>query len=260
MGLMSSSEETTAADWFTLKRAGKKGSPILFVSGPPTSGAIFERVQERLAPRRTVAIEGIADPSSFDPERFAVELQRLCDVEEVRVVVAHGLALPLVLKSNLQNLDLLIVSNGPVGKLDLFTRTLSRMPRIAMEKALLRPGVFNKWLASSVGLRRAVVNPYVMDRETVQSLSHPYLSTIEARKMTARWLKELPGLLPVSMPSDTKVVAIWGDLDSLYPVEEINKFQVFEIFLIPGGRFLHPQERPWELADACIEIIEKSVT
>ncbi len=256
--MATNAEQSQAHSWFTLNRVGSKGSPVLFVSGPPTSGAVFARVQERLSPRRSLAVECVAFPEEFSAERFQEELGRLCEQEGVRVLVVHGLALPLVLGASLPMIDLLVLSNGPLSRLDVFSKTLSKLPQVAMEKALLRPGLFTKWLASSVGLRRAVVNPYVMDPETVQELSQPFLATPAARKMTALWLKSAARCLPVEIPSDTKVVAIWGDLDFLYKAEEIEQFQDVDLILVPGGRFLHPQERPWELADACLELCANS--
>ena len=113
-------------------------------------------------------------------------------------------------------------------------------------------------MASSVGFRRAVVNPYVMDKETVDRLSESFLSSPESRSLTAAWLKGLSGLLPVELPVDKKVVALWGDSDPLYPVESLPQSGSMELLPIPGGRFMHPQERPWEMADACTELLEKS--
>lgn len=248
---------TEKNSWFLLRRAGTEGRPVLFVSGPPTSGAIFQRVQERLAPRRSIAIEGLANAESFDAATFSREFKALCEAENVGAVVVHGLALPLVLQSDLAAVELLVLSNGPLRRLDPFTRALSRVPCTVMEKLVLQPRVFNKWLASSVGLRRAVVNPYVMERDVVEGLTAPFLESSVARKQTNRWLKALPKQLPATLPVDTKVVAIWGDKDFLYPVEEVEQYQDLEVINIPGGRFLHPQERPWELADACREMFEK---
>ena len=243
--------------WFSLKRRGSDGSPVLFVSGPPTSGEVFQRVQERLEPRRSIAIEGLSEPGEFEPEAYSRNVGHLCRTEGVEVVVAHGLALPLVLDSDLSGVKLLILSNGPLSRLDPFTKALSRIPCTVMKKLVLQPKVFNRWLASSVGLRRAVVNPYVMEKGTVERLSRPYLESAEARDQTNRWLKSLPEKLPVELPSDTKVVAVWGDKDFLYPPKEVEQFQDLEIFWVSGGRFLHPQERPWELGDTCLEILEK---
>ena len=243
--------------WFRVSTQGSEGRAVLLVTGPPTSGEIFRRVQERLMPRRSIAIEGLTKPGEFDPESYCRELRQLCESEDVGVVIVHGLALPLVVEAELNTIDLLILSNGPMSGLDPFTRSLTKIPCTVMKKVVLQPVVFNKWLASSVGLRRAVVNPYVMERGTVEALSRPFLESSAARQQTNRWLKSLPERLPVSLPDDTKVVAVWGDKDFLYPIKEIEQFEAVEVFPVPGGRFLHPQERPWELGDACLELFEK---
>ena len=70
-------------------------------------------------------------------------------------------------------------------------------------------------MASSIGFRRAVVNPYVMDKKTVTDLSRAFLERPEERKMAAAWMKVLPALLPVVLPDDTKVAAVWGDADPM---------------------------------------------
>ena len=256
-GMASEKAHDRAPQWFSLNRRGSEGSPVLFVTGPPTSGEVFQRVQERLEPRQSIAIDGLMEPGEFEPEAYSRELKKLCEAEGIKVVVAHGLAVPLVLDSDLDGLELLILSNGPLSRLDPYTKALSKIPCTIMRKVILQPQVFNKWLASSVGLRRAVVNPYVMEQDTVEFLSKPYLESSEARYQTNRWIKSLPEKLPVELPSDTKVVAIWADKDFLYPPKEIEQFQGIEIFWVSGGRFLHPQERPWELGDACLELFEK---
>jgi hypothetical protein len=121
-----------------------------------------------------------------------------------------------------------------------------------LSSGLFHPRILRPWLASSLGLRRAVKNPYVMDREVVDELTASMVRSRSARKDAARWLKDLE--FPVQFPAN--VHAVWGDEDALHPVEVIlDALGPEKVHRIAGGRWFHPQERPWALADACLEIL-----
>ena len=214
----------------------------------------------RMLPQRSIAVDFNFSQDGGGLEAMAAAVHQLCSDEGVKVLVAHGLAIPLAIQAVGPDLELLVISNGPTTKLDPVTKALSRLPGPFLKKLLLRPRALNAWLSSSVGLRRAVVNPYVMDKETVEKLTAPLLGDDQRRSQTADWLRELSTYLPIKLPRDLDVVALWGDGDRLYPMAELDEIEGIAVQLIPGGRFLHPQERPWEMADACIDLIAKSGT
>ncbi len=231
--------------------SGEEGAPIVLVSGPPAGAVLFREVQERLLPRRSVAVELLesAGPEAQSPQE---RLARVVDSLSPEMVVGHGLAVPTV--CCLDGSHLAVLSNGPTTSLDSLTTLVRALPGPALSSALFHPRVLRPWLASSLGLRRAVKNPYVMDREVVDELTASMLQSRSTRKAAARWLKDLE--LPVRFP--THVHAVWGDDDVLHPVDEIlASLGPEKVHRIAGGRWFHPQERPWALADACLEILRR---
>ena len=100
-------------------------------------------------------------------------------------------------------------------------------------------------------MRRAVVNPYVMDEEAVERHCAP-LQQSSFRRNSVAYLKELSSFsAPTSI--QTRVVAIWGDHDLLYPTtiatELQHQYTGTKRIDIEGGKLLHPIERPWAMAD-----------
>jgi len=174
------------------------------------------------------------------------------------VVIAHGLAVPAAIAAALRRPPAaLVLSNGPIRRLDAvtaaFARLVSSRPGAAVfEHGALRPRAWLGWLASSAGLRRAVVNPYVMDRDTVAALCGPLVaSPADRRALTSylRSLRDLPDATSLRCP----VLLLWGDRDPLYPPEEASFLEAAlpgaEHLAVPGGQHVHPEERPWETAD-----------
>ena len=233
--------------------SGEEGAPIVLVSGPPAGAVLFREVQERLLPRRSVAVDLLQSAGSEDTpadERLA----RVVEALSPGMVVGHGLAVPTVCR--LDGSHLAVLSNGPTASLDSLTALIRALPGPALSSALFHPRVLRRWLASSLGLRRAVKNPYVMEREVVDELTASMLRSRSTRKAAARWLKDLE--FPVRFPAN--VHAVWGDDDALHPIEEIlDSLGPDKVHRIAGGRWFHPQERPWALADACLEILRKQV-
>jgi hypothetical protein len=252
------SESLSPSGSFQIRSQGTKGRPVLFLAGPPVSSLLFRRIQERMAPQRTLAVDFVPGKCGADLKAMAASLGRLCETEDVQMLVAHGLAVPLAVAASTPGIHTLVISNGPTGKLDPVSGLLAKMPLGVLERLVLNQQFFRTWLSSSLGLRRTVVNPYVMDKETVLALTQKTLQDAPARSQAAFWLRGLPDLLPINLPEDLNVVALWGDGDRLYPLDRIVQNQSIAIHSIPGARFFYPQERPWEMADACLELIKKS--
>lgn len=221
---------------------------LLCVAGPPFSSQIFRGVAARLAPRPVELVE-LAVAAGDGLEAALAQLQAQVEAHEAVAVLGHGLAVPLVLR--LEGVQR-IVTNGPTRQLDPVTQALAALPRRALVE-LMRPAPFQAWLRSSAGLRRAVANPYVMDRDTVALLTDPVLGERAARAGAARWVTELSRWLPTPPARLDGVLALWGDADALYPVdavsEAIDEATGSALVRIEGGRHLHPEERPWALAD-----------
>jgi hypothetical protein len=247
---------------------GEGSCTIVLVSAFPFSGALFDEVARRLSARARVVIPELhAGPDSGALSELVDRLVAVVNAcGQVDVVAAHGLAVPVLLAAAERlPTSQFAIANGPVSRLDVFSATLSalgRAPggRTSLASTLLRPGAFVRWLASSAGLRRAVVNPYVMDTDTVERLVRPLLETSESRKKIAHFLASLRPTVDRFEPGDRQITAIWGDADVLFPCSEAEyvangRYHGMHV-TVPGGRFLFPEERPWELADALLKALD----
>ncbi|MDP2312786.1 MAG: alpha/beta hydrolase [Pseudomonadota bacterium] len=174
------------------------------------------------------------------------------------VLVAHGLAVPAAIAAALATPPVaLVLCNGPLRALDPVTRMLARAcatraGAAVTQRTLLQRRAWIGWLASSAGLRRAVVNPYVMDHDTVAALCGPLVDTAAGRAAVATYLGSLVSL-PDPRALRCPVLLLWGDADPLYPMAEAAFLEAgistVEHRAVPGGQHVHPVERPWEMAD-----------
>lgn len=240
---------------------GSEGKAIVLVTGPPAGRWIFEAVQRRMAPLRTVAVDLV--PVAEEPSPGPLPVRLLADVVGAlgaRAVCAHGLAVPVALALSADVVPLLVVTNGPIRELDPVSRALSATPD-ALLRALFRPAVLRRWLWSSLGLRRLVANPYVMDRDTVVALSDAWVRGAAERALAARWLAGLRVFPPVAPRTARQIAAIWGDSDPLYPTRGLDAVRptdgALQVMPVPGGRAFHPLERPWALADALVRVLQQ---
>jgi pimeloyl-ACP methyl ester carboxylesterase len=165
--------------------------------------------------------------------------------------VAHGLAVPAVVyAATLNRFPGIVLSNGPLARVDRVSTAL-RKARFAL-RVLLLPPVWTAWLRSSAGLRRAVVNPYVMDRDTVAALCGGLVETNAGRAQVAAWLSALETLPELAAPLAPTLI-LWGEADPLYPASEASygasRMVGSTYVAVPGGHHIHPVERPWEMAD-----------
>ncbi len=232
-------------------------STLCLVAGPPASAGLWSHVVDRLQYRglSARAVE-LFDPAPDDATvegraRFLVASTRPEDV-----LVAHGTAVPVVLAATeIRSPRALVLTNGALGALDPFTHSLCRAARLpGFVRTTLQPELWNRWLASSAGLRRTVVNPYVMDRDTVVALTQPYLATLEHRRAVARFFAQLPASVGEPVATACPTLLLWGDEDPLYPAHIADTARQWmpqaAVQMIPGGQHHHPVERPWAMADA----------
>lgn len=236
---------------------------LLLVAGPPFSAPLWSGAESRLlALGHAVQSLALHDASSI---REAADLLRdhLTNASTPTVLVAHGTAIPPALIAAREgDAAGLVLSNGPLLSPDLILRALARLPTPVLSGVVFRPKLWLRWLASSAGLRRAVINPYVMDRDMVVAVCHQAVVTPERRTATASFLKDnvvhdLSGDL-YSGPT----LLIWGDHDPLYPAHNIEYFRRYmphiSQSMIPGGQHLHPIERPWAIADTISEWLHQT--
>ena len=226
------------------------GAEVLFLAGPPFGPALFDDVLRRFG--RGTAASVLAHGPTWQQAG-----ERLATLSPPRVLFAHGLAVPAAIEAGRRGgPSAIVLSNGPIGRIDPFSAAFSKIahtPASALLRSVvLRPGLWSAWLRSSVGLRRAVANPYVMDRDTVAALCRAEVEDAGRRDQVIAWLRglnTLPSIRDVRCPT----LLLWGDGDALYPASEaaLGEAQIpgANYVAIPGAQFVHPVERPWEVAD-----------
>lgn len=237
---------------------------VVLLAAPPIGIAAWEEVTRRLQHHGL----DVLTPDLFDPVHAGhileggsqALLDALAPTVEGACLVSHGLANPLALHLAARvPIAQLVLANGPIDALDPVTTSLVRMagPVGPLPRQWARPQVARPVLASSAALRRLVVNPYVMDRDMVVRVTESWTADRVRRKAFARWLRDLPALVRSAPPPPRDTVLAWGDEDALYPAHIADSATGTSPdivhFRIPGGRNLHPIERPWELADAVAE-------
>jgi len=166
-------------------------------------------------------------------------------------VATHGLLLPFLLWAiGDQPVHRIIVSNGPFDQLDPFSSLAQKVPS-KMLSWYLHPLISLPFFRSSFGMRRLVINPYVMDAEMVKQSCAP-LKKHTARKSLSTYIQKIP-TLPLPKNIQSPGLVLWGDQDILYPITIATKicsrYPSFTRKDIRGGAFLHPLERPWAMAD-----------
>lgn len=226
---------------------GSDGPPVVFVTGPPMSGRLFRNVQARLAPTPTLAVE-LLSPGVHGVDALARRLDAVIAETGAVAVVAHGLAVPVVLQSTSK--VPVVLTNGTLTTPDPVLRSMGRLGTGVLSRVLFRPEVLGRWMPSSAGLRRLVSNPYVMNRDIVVMLLEPVVESAESRRAAAEWVCDVARGVSAVQRDTTMISAIWGDNDPLCPLAEVRGLVPPQrLTSIPGGRHLHPEERPWELAD-----------
>ena len=235
---------------------------IWFISGPPFDTAIWKAVVARVHdldchartwPCLTAGSGDIAE----EVARLTADLDR---TDSDIILVGHGSALPLVRASCAHpRVAGLVLSNGPGLKLDRLNRLWVRLFSIPqpLQQSVLGPTLMMPILQSSVGLRRTVVNPYVMDHDTVVAICEPIFSHEARRERAANYFRSLTDLPEIHLASDIQILFCWGDSDPIGADTYNDLLQVNAPNIthspIPGGRFMHLVERPWEFADRVVD-------
>ncbi len=231
---------------------------IWLLAGPPFSAAQYRPTLKRLGDLRpALPVEAIAvSPLGGSWSESAAAL--VDRIQASDVVFAHGLAVPVACAVATQrSLGGLILSNGPLRRVDPATDAVIRLaavPGVGLLPFLRWPWL--AWLRSSVGLRRAVNNPYAMDRDTVAAVCGELVSSPAGSMALRRWLGSLrtPWPDPAGLPGPLRL--LWGDNDRLHPLADADEIDAVRggggVSIQEGGRFAWPEEMPWALADAVL--------
>lgn len=234
-------------------QTGTRPVRLYWYAGPPFTSNLLLPAATRAGGETVPLLEaGAANDLDSAAARIAARVRAGGDPTQA-VLIAHGLAVPAVSRAAAllgpATLAGMVLSNGPITRLDPVT---AGWVRVAGAIPAIPKTLFARWLASSAGLRRAVANPYVMDRDTIAAICTPAFETVAHRSAVSAYLRSLAHLPPF-VPSGVPTLLAWGDDDPLYPLAEADAADVLlgggRVQPIPGGRFGHPEERPWALAD-----------
>ena len=218
---------------------------ILLLNGPPFSPLFWDKVQDRLSEHnlKSASLNWIEQSGTM--ETLVPWIIQTIEREEHTTLVAHGLAVPLALEiaSQKQNIHF-ILSNGPLDshKLALF---LSTIPRLSLHPKIALP-----ILSSSLAFRRLVINPYVMNRDTIATLSNNVLNNRKVRGHIWKYFQDLRGWHRPKNLTGQEISLIWGTSDFLFPPPaDLSLPNRVSYAAIEGGAHFHPIERPWAIAD-----------
>ena len=239
---------------------------FLLVTGPPFDVPLWTTVASRIEQKKhsvsTVSMLSCGD-GSLDSEANQLA-EKIFETTLPVVVIAHGTAIPAALNACQKvRPSAIVLSNGPLQSIDPLTKALigwSKLPGLLTD-TLISTDAILKVLASSIGLRRLVVNPYVMDHDTTVSVCRPIFASKTRRTRQREYFRSLSTHPWQAPPTDTPTMVLWGDSDILTRGQCVTFSNMetngIDFQSIPGGRYLHPIERPWELADRCIEWAQK---
>lgn len=242
---------------------------VLLVPGPPFDTPMWKDVQDRLETHglKTRCWSVLNSPTGNFEDETTLLSNEIRGTKEAIILLAHGTALPLAIAAAQKSPPAgIVLTNGTISDTEMFgrgLRMLSRAP-IPLSSALFSKHIGLNFLASSAGLRRAVVNPYVMDHDTTVAVCGPILSHPERRNKMKNFFKtsKTSGLALQTPPA--KTLLCWGDSDPItsgsYSLFVKSMPDNIDVSPVPGGRFLHPIERPWELADRVSAWTEKMLT
>ena len=228
---------------------------ILFLQGIPFSNQFWTPIIKRLNQQNFDCHTWNFLEVSGDIDSLVIKMQEICSQNNITTVVAHGLALPLAWRyCELYQIDNLIISNGLVEKSGLnhmILRSINTIPKLIANQ-LLRPMIALPLLASSAAFRRLVINPYVMDYDNIVLLCQEQLHNASIRQNMSQYLSYCDNFAINQKLLVHNLLAIWGDIDPLFPVKQIQNMQspnAIQIKIIEGGAHFHPIERPWAMAD-----------
>ena len=232
---------------------------VILLAGVPFGAPLMEQAARRLRQLGWSA-EALDLPSlGADPRQWPEALSARLGAGAT--LMAAGSAVPVALAAAAAReaagrpLGGLALLNGALGRVDPALALAARVARRGpLGRLALRPSLLLPVLASSFGLRRAVVNPYVMERDRVVVVTEAWLGEGRDLGLLQRHLAEIDLQVDVPAIASTPVVLLWGDADPLYPpaVAEAARAQLGPALhlRIAGGQHLHIEERPWAAADA----------
>lgn len=250
---------------------------ILFLPPLPFSTDFWKDTQKRLSSKQILCHNWNYLLESGVLQDLYAKLDQIVQEKEITCIVGHGYSNALVLSWNEQrhtNTPTIILSNGYIQKMPHPIQNLSKivvedikavsLPSIAYTthflakhcpsfviENLFRPSIMENLLSSVFLFRRLVINPYVLDRDTIVLLCQENLANDVYRKNAALFLDNIQ---KISFSyTKNNVHCIWGEIDHLFPISQIQtqlpNVPAENFVSIDGAAYFHPIERPWAIAD-----------
>lgn len=255
--------------WFNqLEEGTAEVASVVALAGPPGSALLFRHLARPLAE----AGVRLSAPELFHPAPAAGSVDALVErlvplVPAGAVLMSHGSALPVAIElARRCAVRGLVILDGPLEGLDpvstVFT-ALARTSSRGMARTVLDERVWSRLMASSLALRRLVVNPYVMDRDIVAMLGAPLTATLQHRQAVAQYLAELSALRPPWPDPGVPVLLVWGASNDIYPLPADPSASLsgapIETASVAGGKHFHIEERPWACAEHVVRWLKETV-
>ncbi|MEC8380146.1 MAG: alpha/beta hydrolase [Myxococcota bacterium] len=235
---------------------------IMCIPCPPFGTEYWTAVCNRLEDKKkpTKIVNPLSTASGL-AEATQIMEDELSSSDEDIVILTHGATLNLALALSAHpKVKGIVLSNGSVSKQSILARLGSIIPSSVL-KAALHPRISTKLFSSSLGMRRWVVNPYVMNHDMVVRVCNEFINDSKYRSNCLNWVG-MNGLPLKPAADDSKpCLSIWGTHDIFHPLSERQAidglFTDHTAVDVPGGRYLHGLERPWETADHILEWCSK---
>lgn len=237
-------------------------STIICIPSPPFGQYFWEKVCERIAQsnRMTKIVTPFVECGNLE-EAIQFLKNEIIQINDDVVILTHGSTLNLGLElSKNKAVKGIVLTNGSISKPSHIAQIGLKTPKWLLN-IMSQPDLATAIFSSSVGMRRWVVNPYVMNRDMVVMVCKEYLESETYRKNCINWIASHS--LPISSAPcfETPILSIWGTHDTFHPLHERQKIENIspkhDAIEVPGGRYLHPLERPWETADAVLNWLNK---
>ena len=235
---------------------------LLCIPSPPFGASFWTEVCKRLESQDqpTKIVTPFLSAYTLDQAIQYVD-NELSSIQDSVVIVTHGASLNIGLAlSSHPKVCGVVLTNGSVSGPSPLLRVVSSVPT-SLWMGILQPSIATTLFSSSVGMRRWVVNPYVMNRDMVVRVCQDFLQDKAYRNNCLKWLANKE--VPLSLPAQTKIpfLSIWGTHDFFHPISERQHLDQLlsehTAIDVPGGRYLHALERPWETADSIVGWMKK---
>lgn len=227
---------------------------IMCIPSPPFGANYWTSVCKRLETKQlqTKIVTPLSTASGLAQATRTMD-DALSSCEDNVVLLTHGamLSLAMALTSH-PKIKGIVLSNGSVSKASPWAK-LGRSIPTSFLKMVLQPNISAQLFSSSLGMRRWVVNPYVMNHDMVVRVCEEFINNSQYKSNCLKWLGNNDIPLKPTANEKTPCLSIWGTHDIFHPLSERQAidllFSNHTAVDVPGGRYLHGLERPWETAD-----------